>query len=1086
MKDFSVLQYNVHKSKDRVMAPLLADPQTREFDVLAIQEPWQNPYVNATYCPQSSGFTPAYNDKTRRSCFLVNKRLPSNSWSVTYPSEDLCVLRINLGERTTWIYNVYSQPPGGYSVTDYPSPVGLLSELLARQGEHLVLGDFNLHHPLWSGLGNPTVHLAAEHLIETLYGSGLTLTTPPGQTTWQRQSSSSTIDLTFATEGLVGTLVECRTRRESDHGSDHLPVITTFSLTGPKLNLKRQRNWKDVDTELTKIGARPLDVSRPLNSPEELDQYVTYLTDFIADLSSHTVPWRKPSVKGESWWNESVKKAVHQEREARNLWRETRSDALWQEAQARSQAKRQIIRKAKTKDFRDAIHKATEGEGIWRLAKWGRNPTTALPTIPPLVTDQGLAITTQDKADALRKRFYPAVTAELDDITDPDFPKESFSDSFEVKKTTDLEEIQAILGSRASSNAPGPDDIPYGFLKAMGSPLTTALAHLANGSWKTGYYPQKLKEARTVVIRKPSKPTYTEAGSWRPIALLNTLGKVVETLTARRIREAAETHLLLPKEQMGGRQGRSTETALDLLTRQIREVWKGDKKQVASLLSIDISGAFDTVHHIRLLATLRTKRYPFWIVQWIKSFLTNRKTTLILFDEETDQFSVEAGVPQGSPLSPILFMLYNSELFELCRNPRIGLSCIGFADDLNILAYGSSTEANCSVLEQAHERCVKWARKFGIKFAPQKYELIHFSTATKRYNMAAPVRIQGIEKLPTKDVRILGVWFDSKLKWSAHTREIKKKMSKQVGALLRISTSTWGATFRRSRIVYNSVVRPAMSYAAGVWHTPALAGQRPKGIAAKLVTDQNRCLRAVTGAYKAVPTPDLETEAYVPPLDLFLDGRVAAYVQRIKDTDVEREIQRACQWIRRRSRKRRNHIVTDLLSTQARWATAREVELGGGTGPKMVQEAWGRRWAAQSRSAKCWDAVTDYPSKRVLKLHQGLAKAESTALTQIRTGRSGLAFFLSKRKVPGYESPNCLCGQPETPKHVLISCPQEELRRATLTDENGRRLSWLELVTDPKRTRATAKWFIQTKRLLQFKIADDILYEGQPISDFRE
>jgi hypothetical protein len=167
MSRFSILQYNVHKSKDKVMAPLLADPRTKELDIIAIQEPWQNPFTPATYCPGTSGFLPAYGDsKGRRSCFLVNKRLASNKWSVEYPSLDLCVLKVSTEECDLWIYNVYSQPLGGYNVVDYPSPISLLPDLLARGGEHLVLGDFNLHHPLWSGLGNPTVHLAAEALID--------------------------------------------------------------------------------------------------------------------------------------------------------------------------------------------------------------------------------------------------------------------------------------------------------------------------------------------------------------------------------------------------------------------------------------------------------------------------------------------------------------------------------------------------------------------------------------------------------------------------------------------------------------------------------------------------------------------------------------------------------------------------------------------------------------------------------------------------------------------------------------------------------------------------------------------------------
>jgi hypothetical protein len=154
MNKLKVLQYNVQKSKDKVMAPLLADKAITSYDILALQEPWHNPYKNATYCPSSAAFYAAYNDQERRSCFLINKSLNISLWDVDYSGPDVCSLRLQLSDITLWIHNFYNQPPGSYSTTDYPSSLTLLPSLLAREGEHLVLGDFNLHHPLWSSPRN--------------------------------------------------------------------------------------------------------------------------------------------------------------------------------------------------------------------------------------------------------------------------------------------------------------------------------------------------------------------------------------------------------------------------------------------------------------------------------------------------------------------------------------------------------------------------------------------------------------------------------------------------------------------------------------------------------------------------------------------------------------------------------------------------------------------------------------------------------------------------------------------------------------------------------------------------------------------
>jgi hypothetical protein len=137
----------------------------------------------------------------------------------------------------------------------------------------------------------------------------------------------------------------------------------------------------------------------------------------------------------------------------------------------------------------------------------------------------------------------------------------------------------------------------------------------------------------------------------------------------------------------------------------------------------------------------------------------------------------------------------------------------------------------------------------------------------------------------------------------------------------------------------------------------------------------------------------------------------------------------------------------------------------------MVQEAWSRRWASQVLPPK-WDVVTCAPSKEVLKLHINLRKAESTALIQIRTGRTGLAACLYILHVPDIDSPWCRCGGgKETPRHLIVICELEEDRRSRLGSSQGRALSFLQLTTDPKLVGVTARWFMRSGRVAQFALA---------------
>lgn len=156
-KTFQILQYNLHKSKDAVTVPLLADLRTREFQVLAVQEPWINPYMYTSYNPTSSNFWLAIQEcRDSRVAFYISKDIPPTSWSVRYINPDLVVLNIKVmfedTERHIQIYNIYNPPP--VSTSDSAGPTSLRElrqDLEAHESEHIIiLGDLNLHHPLWN------------------------------------------------------------------------------------------------------------------------------------------------------------------------------------------------------------------------------------------------------------------------------------------------------------------------------------------------------------------------------------------------------------------------------------------------------------------------------------------------------------------------------------------------------------------------------------------------------------------------------------------------------------------------------------------------------------------------------------------------------------------------------------------------------------------------------------------------------------------------------------------------------------------------------------------------------------------------
>lgn len=223
--------------------------------------------------------------------------------------------------------------------------------------------------------------------------------------------------------------------------------------------------------------------------------------------------------------------------------------------------------------------------------------------MPFLNTLTGQAKTFQEKVAVLSRGFFPSTYTDLTDITDTTFTEDIFQDMLEISAEADNIDIGLALLKQKSWRAPGVNRIPSRFLKAMGKPYYRVVAALATNCWSAGYYPARFKEAKTIVLKKPGKASYKEAGSWRPIALLSTIGKTIKGMMARRLQSLVEDNNLFPRSQIGARKNRSVKTALELLTEQVYTIW-GTRKNIATLLLLDILGAFDMVNTTRLLDTL--------------------------------------------------------------------------------------------------------------------------------------------------------------------------------------------------------------------------------------------------------------------------------------------------------------------------------------------------------------------------------------------------------------------------------------------------------------------------------------------------
>ena len=492
-------------------------------------------------------------------------------------------------------------------------------------------------------------------------------------------------------------------------------------------------------------------------------------------------------------------------------------------------------------------------------------------------SDNSLADDPKEKMEILKEKFFPqSPNAKLDDIENYFYPK-----AIETPAITDREIMTAISRS-GLDKAPGSDGIPNRIWRHIGHLIIPDLNRIFNSSLHLNYYPKHFQNSITIVLRKPKgqdQKDYSLPKSYRPIALLNTIGKILESVIASRIGFLVEKYQLLPKLHIRGKKGRSTEEALNDIIEKVYAGW--NKDQVASLLMLDISGVYNYVCQNGLLHNLRKRKIKPEIVGLIASFSSDRTTTMKTNEYILEDLKIQCGIPQGSPLSPILFLFYNADLLNICSSINPKLSASAFIDDTSLLAIGSSTEESCLNLAKAHKKCLEWAETHGAVFAPSKYQLLHL-TRQKKFSLTSEIQLSPSQIIkPGTTGRLLEVILDSKLRWNNHIESVKTKAMISLGAIARLSGSTWGGNFTSLRQLYRGVVIPQISYACSLWYIPMGEKGHRKSYVQMLQSVQTKVARIITGAFKATSLPALDVEGYLLPLHLQLEKLAGDAVLRL-------------------------------------------------------------------------------------------------------------------------------------------------------------------------------------------------------------
>lgn len=396
-----------------------------------------------------------------------------------------------------------------------------------------------------------------------------------------------------------------------------------------------------------------------------------------------------------------------------------------------------------------------------------------------------------------------------------------------ITKKFVLNELKRLNANKAT----GIDGIPARLLKTAAPRICESLSEILNLSIQSTEVANEWKTAIVTPIFKDGNKA--DCSNYRPISVIPVTMKILERAVHNQLYKYFQDNNILCKNQHGFRPKHSTTTALTLLTDQI--LWNMDKGLITGGIFLDLSKAFDTVDHKTLLHKLQSYGVKGSTLEWFNSYLSNRQQRTKVNNTISDSRAIAVGVPQGSILGPLLFVIYVNDLPLQVQRCKMVL----YADDTAIFYAAKSMEEVESVLVSEMNKIEQWLQcnKLTLNASKSKYML--FGT-TARINSTQDLHIQvkGTDIKRTSAIKYLGLWLDENLTWSTYIDKLCKNVSRRLSLLSRVRRFI---DIKTLNLLYNALVLPKFDYCDVVW------SNCNQTMSQKLQRLQNRAGRIITG-----------------------------------------------------------------------------------------------------------------------------------------------------------------------------------------------------------------------------------------------
>ena len=591
---------------------------------------------------------------------------------------------------------------------------------------------------------------------------------------------------------------------------DHCLVYICLKIMKPKTPVFKRMitktdhvNWQDVSNELSN-----LDWSEVYNQPcvdtmlqKWKELYLNIINKYVETKVITVRPSEPP------WMSPEVRRIIRRKNRAHKQAKRTNSPIHWTTYRKWRNKAISECRKAKQyhKDKLSAkIANQTETSPRlwWKLVKdFYQLSSNSSKLSKPLIVDNKVLTSDIDKANALNNFFSEQCHLDTDGATLPDTEPLDTSNLKMINITArSVKDIIDILNTSKSS---GPDDIKAIFLKNTSGAIAPVLAKIFNFSLRTSTFPDIWKLAFITPLHKKDEEYYCK--NYRPISLLPCLSKVFERCVFKEVYNYFIRTNKISRLQAAYNPGSCTEFQLLELYHIISESMAQGKS--TRFVFCDVSKAFDKVWHSGIIYKLNQAGIGGKLLDWFQSYLSNRRQCVMVNGVTSNIRNITAGVPQGSILGPMLFLIYINDIVDVVEtNIRL------YADDSTLFVIKNNQHDAAVALNKDLENISLWAKKWFVKFNASKTESLTF-----RRNLNAQIEklyMDGVEITEVTSHKHLGCVLQYNGKWNRHIEEILRKCTRRIDVLR-------GLKFQLDRrtleILYASFIKPIFEYANAVW-----------------------------------------------------------------------------------------------------------------------------------------------------------------------------------------------------------------------------------------------------------------------------